>query len=127
MHVYATTTVHGLCVPVMELVDVEDVTKDDFSLPPQSQWNAHTLRVHGIIISLRGGGGGGTSIIVNVHNTFAVWKVCVGVAFETLHVHAYSIHYMYMYVFRLYIVYKYHPHLIQYTKLTSMTVCMSLM
>ena len=45
----------------MELVDVEDITKDSVSLPPQSQWDAHTLRVHSIIVSL-----GGVQVVVNV-------------------------------------------------------------
>ena len=39
-------------LPVMKLVDIQEVTKDDFSLASQSERDTHVVRVHGIIVGL---------------------------------------------------------------------------
>ncbi len=59
----------------MECVDIEKVTKDDMSFPPQSQWDSYTVRVHGIIVGLCVWGVGGCVCVWGVGGCVCVWGV----------------------------------------------------
>ncbi len=63
----------------MEGVDIEKVTKDDMSFPPQSQWNSYTVRIHSIVIGLCVGAGcvGGVCVCGVGGGITTILTVCV--------------------------------------------------
>ena len=48
----------------MKLVDIQEVSKDDFSLASQSERDTHIVGIHGIVIGLKIEGGGGVTMMV---------------------------------------------------------------